>query len=112
MLCSVFAFSEDAKAAETKKSITISQPFSIGSTQLQPKTYTLRFNDTGDTTQVHFFDGKKEVASAPAKIVKQKNVNGDGVGFNSSNGTPQLDHVFFSNETLDFSNQAGSASGS
>jgi len=112
VLSTALTFAADTKVPETKKTITIDQAVNVGNTQLQPKTYTLRWDNSGTDTQVHFFDGRKEVATAPAKIVKQKNENDSSFSFTNSGSTPRLDHVFFKDETLDFSNGAGSSSGS
>jgi hypothetical protein len=112
VLSAALTFAADNKMPETKKSVTIDQTLKVGNTQLQPKTYTLRWDNSGTDTQVHFFDGRKEVVTVPAKIVKQKNENDSSFSFTNRGSTPQLDHVFFKDETLDFSNGAGSTSGS
>ncbi|HWR15250.1 MAG TPA: hypothetical protein VN577_10495 [Terriglobales bacterium] len=110
-LSTVLAFAADKQDYTNHASITFDRPITIGNTQLQPQTYTLRWNDTGNTTDVHFFDGHKEVASAPAHINKVNKSQEDGFTLDNVATKPQLENVFSKHETLVFKGVSGSNSG-
>jgi hypothetical protein len=59
-------------ADESKATITLSQPATIGSTQLAPGQYKMTWNGTGSDVQVRLSQGKKAVATVPARVVEQR----------------------------------------
>ena len=59
-------------ADNTKATITLSQPATIGSTQLAPGQYKMTWSGTGSDVQVKLSQGKKTVATVPARVVEQR----------------------------------------
>ena len=59
--------------AATRKSITVSDPITIGSTELKPGDYKVQWDGNGPTVQVSFIQGNKTVATAPASVQQQSN---------------------------------------
>ena len=99
--------------AGTKQSasINISQPVVISGTHLQPGDYTVRWNGTGDNVQVQFYQGKKEIATAPAKIISQSNPVSPAITLRSTDdGSKTIGEIDLSRVTLQFPGKTESAS--
>ncbi|MGC1649586.1 MAG: hypothetical protein WA741_27490 [Candidatus Sulfotelmatobacter sp.] len=71
----------------------------VGSTQLKPGSYTIEWQGTGPTVQVHFLKDGKTVATAPATLQTNKQVTQDDVvvGKSSAN-TKALEEIDFSRQ--------------
>jgi hypothetical protein len=55
--------------AASKGPLELREPASVAGTQLKTGTYTVQWEGTGDQVQVKIYQGKKEVASTPARMV-------------------------------------------
>ena len=68
-------------AAGTKQSasINISEPVVVSGTHLQPGDYIIRWSGTGQDAEVQFYQGKKQVVSTPAKVVRESNANSPAI---------------------------------
>jgi hypothetical protein len=64
--------SAPAFAAKNSETVTISQPVTVGTTQLPAAEYRVTWTGTGSSAQVTLANGKSTV-TIPAKIVDQKN---------------------------------------
>jgi hypothetical protein len=89
-------------AAEQHKSVTFDQTAVIGTQQLKPGTYTLKWDDSQPNTTVDFQNNGKTVATAPAQIVHQSNPDNASFEFNTSSGQNQLDRIYTAKEQLLF----------
>jgi len=96
-------------AQQESKTFTLDQKAMVGSQQLKPGDYKVKWDDSSDSTTVTFYKNNKEVASAPAHIVRRKNSNYDSYELNTTNGN-QIDRIYEANEVLEFGNSTASAS--
>lgn len=91
-----------AFAASQHKSVTFDQTATIGTQQLKPGDYTLKWDDSKDTADVDFQKNGKTVATVPAHIVHQGNTYNVSMEFNTAGGQNQLQRVYLSKEQLVF----------
>ena len=99
--------------AGTKQSasINISDPVVISGTHLQPGDYTVRWSGTGSDVQVQFYQGKNQVASAPAKVVSETNANSPAISLRSTeDGSKTISEIRLSKVTLQFSDKTEAVS--
>ncbi len=99
--------------AGTKQSATIniSEPVVISGNHLQPGEYKIHWNGTGDNVQVQFYQGKKEVASTPAKVISQSNSTIPAITMRSTqDGSKTVNEIDLSKVTLEFPQGTESAS--
>jgi hypothetical protein len=89
-------------AAEQHKSVSFGQTAVIGDQQLKPGDYTLKFDDSQNTTNVTFQRNGKTVATAAAQVVHASNTNNASYEVNTASGQPQLRRVYLSKEQLVF----------
>jgi hypothetical protein len=90
-------------ASQKTKTLTLTDPIQVAGKQLKPGDYKLKWEDTNSgTTTVSFTQGKDVVATAPAQIKKEKNVNNASMETNSSSGQRQLQRVYNNDTVLDF----------
>jgi len=64
LMCSYGAFAKDSN----RRSVTITDPVQIGSSQLKPGHYQMEWQGTGPAVQVSFMRDGKTVATAPATL--------------------------------------------
>jgi uncharacterized protein with FMN-binding domain len=57
-------------ATKAEESVSISKPAKIGDSQLQAGNYKVVWDGAGPNVQVSFLQGKKTVATVPAKLVE------------------------------------------
>jgi hypothetical protein len=83
-----------------KGSLTVSEPIQVNGTQVPPGEYKVTWEGEGPETSVHILNGKKEVASAPCKVVAlDKKVSQDESEVKStSTGTKELTALRFSGQ--------------
>jgi len=91
-----------AFAASQRKSVTLDQAATIGTQQLKPGAYILKWDDSKDTTDVDIQKNGKTVATVPAHIVRQGSSDNASVEFNTAGGQNQLRRVYLSKEQLVF----------
>jgi hypothetical protein len=89
-------------AAEQHKSVSFGQTAVVGDQQLKPGDYTLKFDDSQNTTNVTFQRNGKTVATVPAQVVHASNTNNATYEVNTASGQPQLRRVYLSKEQLVF----------
>ena len=64
LMLSVGAFARD----KNQRSVEISDPVQVGSTQLQPGTYKVEWQGSGPQVQVNFLQNGKTVATVPGTL--------------------------------------------
>lgn len=106
-----------ASAQQESKSFKLDQKVIVGNQQLKPGHYQLKWDDASSNPTVTFYRDNKEVASAPAHLVHQKNVGHDNYEINTATGQNKLDRIYMADTVLDFggaqqSSAVGSQSGS
>jgi hypothetical protein len=89
-------------AAQQHKSMSFGQKAVVGGQQLQAGDYTLKWDDSQNTTSVAFQQNGKTVATAPAQVVHAPNTNNATYEVNTASGQPQLRRVYLSKEQLVF----------
>ena len=93
--------SAPAFAAKNSEKVTISEPVTVGATQLQPAQYNVTWTGTGSNAQVTL-SHDKQIVTVPAKVVDQKN-NPTSIQTESKNGTNVLQGINLTKVTLVFS---------
>ncbi len=66
-LALVFSVSSFARS-NNARSVTISDPVQVGSTQLKPGNYKVEWQGTGPAVQVSFMQGNKTLATVPGTL--------------------------------------------
>ena len=97
--------------AITKKSVTITDPVTIGNTVLQPGHYKVEWSGNGTTNvPVQFMKNNKKVASATATVKQQHNPY-NAIQVDTSAGTKAgvLQQIQFKDESLIFQQGAGTS---
>jgi hypothetical protein len=93
-------FSAPAFAARNSETINISEPVTVGTTQLPAAEYHVTWTGTGSSAQVTLAHGKS-VVTLPAKVVDQKNgVN--SVLTSTKSGTNVLEGINLNKVSLVF----------
>ena len=95
-----------AFAAKNADTVNISQPVTVGSTQLPAAQYKVTWTGTGSSAQVTLTSGKSTV-TVPAKAVEQKN-SVNSVLTETKGGSNVLKGINLSKVTLEFSDSASS----
>jgi hypothetical protein len=86
--------------------IKLEQPVEVGGIQLAPGQYMLSWEGSGPDATVSFTEGKKTVATAPAKLVNNP-IRLEAIETNTAvAGTPVLTAIDLKNLTLQFENAA------
>jgi uncharacterized protein with FMN-binding domain len=95
MLLSVMAFAKD-KANEAN--VEVPEAVQVGSTTLQPGTYKVQWNGTGDNVQVNFLMHHKTVATTQATLAENQTESPytDVVTEKGANNQKQLVEIDFS----------------
>ncbi|HVZ18419.1 MAG TPA: hypothetical protein VG897_14965 [Terriglobales bacterium] len=106
------AFGASNKYGSEKKDITVSSAIQVGSQQLTPGDYTLRWNNSGDATEVTFLQNGKEKIKAPAKFVAGSNSSNIALETSTAGTTRALSRVYVKNGFLDFASATASKTGS
>ena len=102
-LMSVLAFGGNKNNYGTeKKDITLSNAVQVGTQQLNPGDYTLRWNNNGDATNVTFLQNGKEKAQVPARFVQSSTQTNASLETDNSSSTPTLTRVYVKNGVLYF----------
>lgn len=89
-----------AMAAEQHKSVTLDVKTTVGNQQLKPGDYTLKWDDSKDTTNVDIQQNGKTMVTVPAHIVHKQNPDNATFETNTSNGQNRIDRVYTANEVL------------
>lgn len=99
--------------AATKGHLALQSPTTVNGTQLKAGDYKLQWEGTGPEVQVSIIQGKKVLATVPAKIVELKTraLNDSATVSNNNDGTSSLAAVRFAGKTtsLDLSQSGGGA---
>jgi hypothetical protein len=98
--------SAPAFAAKNSDTISISQPVTVGSTQLPAAEYKVTWTGTGSNAQVTLAHGKSTV-TVPAKIVEQKN-NMNSVLTQSKDGANILQGINLNKVSVTFTSAPSS----
>ena len=92
--------SAPAFAAKNSENITLSQPVTVGTTQLPAADYKVSWTGTGSGAQVTLANGKS-VVTLPAKVVDQKN-NVNSVVTQTKDGANILEGINLSKVSVVF----------
>lgn len=102
-----------ASAAERHKHVTLGQNAVVGSQELKPGSYTLKYDDANQSSPVKFVLDGKTVATVPAQVQHDANATGANYIFDSSTGQNKISRIYVGpSEELVFStsdNQAAEA---
>lgn len=99
-----------AFGSEQHKSLNLTEKATVGTQQLKPGQYTVRFDDSKSQTKVEFQQDGKTIATAPATVKHATNMPNATYEMNTANGQDKLDRIYVGkNEALVFGN-AGQAS--
>src|SRR5579863_2890486 len=98
--------SAPAFAAKNSETVSISEPVTVGTTQLPAAEYHVTWTGTGSAAQVTLAHGKS-VVTVPAKLVDQKN-NMPSVLTQSKNGSNVLEGINLRQVTLVFTSSPNS----
>ena len=102
--------------AESKGSLGLQHPTSVGGKTLATGNYTVRWQGAGDQVQLKIYKGKSEVASLPAHLVQLSATPeyDSAVINNDASGTPSLSQIRFGGKkfALQISGEGGGASSS
>ena len=91
--------------------MTITEPVKVGATQLQPGKYKVVWDGSGPEVQVSFMEGKKTVATAPAKLVNQESSYDGAVEIKTTDDNSKLlEGISWKKRALIF-DQSGAAAG-
>jgi hypothetical protein len=87
--------------AATKGHLALQGPTTVNGTQLKAGEYNLQWEGTGPEVQVSILQGKKVLATVPAKVVELKapSQNNSATISNNSDGTSSLAEVHFAGKT-------------
>ena len=105
-----FTFSAGAFAENHSKTLTLEQQTQVNGTTLRPGDYKVEWDGNGPSTQLKFFNGKKQVATAPAQVKElSKKTNDTAVILGNRGNVPTLDEIDFggTNQAFVLSNQSG-----
>jgi hypothetical protein len=90
--------------------ITFHDPVKVGSTTLAPGDYKVVWDGAGPDVQVSFLQGKKTVASAPAKLLNQGSNVGKAVSLRTDSDNSQVvTEIAFKKLALRFDESAAAA---
>jgi hypothetical protein len=82
--------------ASNRGSIQVTEPFEINGQQLPAGDYQVRWDGTGSSVQLSFFQGRKEMAKTSAKIVSlDKAPDYDSAVVDHSNGKVTISQLRF-----------------
>ncbi len=99
----------------SKGSLELQHPTSVAGKKLSSGNYSLRWDGTGDQVQVKIYQGKNEVVSAPAKVVKMDHrPTADSALVNTNaDGSYSLSQIRFGGKdyALEIVNDGGGTSG-
>ncbi len=96
--------------AATKKSLTITDQVTVGSTVLKPGDYKVEWDGNGSSVQVKFVQNNKTIATAPATVQAKSNPYDGALDLRGSDNAKTLHSIDFKNATLVF-DQGSSPSG-
>jgi hypothetical protein len=105
LLTPVLAFA----AAKNSANVELDQTVAVADTQLAPGHYKLIWQGSGPDVTVSFTDGKKTVATVPAKLVTNTNSEKAIETNNAPNATAVLQAIDLKHLTIRFVNAAPAA---
>lgn len=112
MMAMLLAASAFAAGALHKGSLQVVDPILVNGKEIAPGNYTVVWEGEGPDTSMHIMQGKKEVATAPAKVVPlDQKASQDAAEVNTSSAGRELSAVRFSGQKyqLDLTGGAGEA---
>jgi hypothetical protein len=92
-------------ATKTEESVSISKPAKIGDSQLQPGNYKVVWDGAGPNVQVSFLQGKKTVATIPAKLVERAS-NYNSIESSDADNNYKILSIAWKKQSLVFANPA------
>lgn len=97
-------------ASKNSDSVTFHDPVKVASTTLAPGDYKVVWDGAGPDVQVSFIQGKKTVATAPAKLVNEKSDVGKAVSLRRESDNSQVvTGIAFKNRSLRFDESMSAA---
>jgi hypothetical protein len=97
-------------AEKNSQNITFYDPVKVGSTTLPAGEYKVVWDGTGDNVQVSFLQGKKTLATAPAKLVSTNSNVGKAVSTRTeSDSSRVITEIAFKKQALRFNESAPAA---
>ena len=97
-------------AEKNSQNITFYDPVKVGSTTLPAGEYKVVWDGTGDNVQVSFLQGKKTLATAPAKLISTTSNVGKAVSTRTeSDNSRVITEIAFRKQALRFNESAPAA---
>jgi YD repeat-containing protein len=104
-LITAMAFAADSGSG----SIRLDSTVKVGTTELPPGDYKVKWTGSGANTEVTLTQGKTKV-TAPAQVVEVRR-NNDGIATKSDNGSRVLTEIQFQKQTLVLQNSSSQIAG-
>jgi hypothetical protein len=92
-------------ATKSQESVSLSKPAKVGESQLQPGNYKVVWDGNGPDVQVSFLQGKKTVATVPAKLVEHASTY-NTVETSDADNTSKILSIGWKKQSLVFANPA------
>jgi hypothetical protein len=92
-------------ATKSQESLSLSKPSKVGDSQLQPGNYKVVWDGNGPDVQVSFLQGKKTVATVPAKLVEHASTY-NSVETSDADNTSKILSIAWKKQSLVFANPA------
>ncbi|HXX56237.1 MAG TPA: hypothetical protein VEJ17_00425 [Candidatus Nitrosotalea sp.] len=105
MLAALFtmAIAVAVAAPANKKTLSFSEPTTVGSVTLKPGEYAVEWNGAGPDVQVSFSRGKNAIVTVPAKLEPERNPQDISYTYHADeSGTHYLIEIRTKNSTLRF----------
>lgn len=83
-----------ASAAERQKTVSFGQKAMVGSQELQPGRYVVKYDDSTPTSQVKFVLDGKTVATASAQLQHDPISSGAAYKLNTADGQNRVDRIY------------------
>ena len=84
--------------------VELDQAVNVAGTPLAPGQYKVTWEGSGPNVMVTFTEGRKTVATAPAKLVNNPTSEAGAVETDTANNTVTLQAIDLKNETIQFTN--------
>jgi hypothetical protein len=86
-----------ASAAERQKTVNFGQKAVVGSQELQPGRYVVKYDDSAPTSQVKFILDGKTVATASAQLQHDPISSGAAYKLDTADGQNRIDRIYVQN---------------
>lgn len=101
-----------ASAAQKQKTVNFGQKAVVGTQELKPGQYVVKYDDSGKDSQVKFVLNGKTIATVPAQLQKDADSSGAAYKLNTADGQNRVDRIYVGhNQQLVFNGENQTSSG-